>query len=350
VKGPFAVTVIGIVVVIAAIIVNDAYYSPDEEPALPPSAGPSVVSPPDDVPNTPAPTERGNVKADRGPVFDLVRVAPDGHAVIAGQAEPSSRVVVLDGDRPLGEVLADAQGNWVFLPTAPLEPGEHLLGLTARVQDRAAVLSHDLMVVVIPEPGENIAGPVTRQREQPLAMKVPRSGSGPATVLQTPGRPVSAPTLAIHTVDQDADGQLTVSGSAPPEAVISVYAGDQRVGEASADPSGRWLLRLGPVPPGDLVVRADQVDSRGRIVARAAVPFSGVLSLQSGADGRAGASEAAGFLEVEAGQNLWRIARNVYGTGHAYTIIYEANRSKIKNPDLIYPGQVFSLPAGEKPD
>ena len=174
-KGPFAVTVIGFVVVIAAIIVNDA-HSPDGEPDLPLRAGPPVARAPD-VPGTPAPTERGDVKADRGLVFDLVRVAPDGHAVIAGQAEPGSRVVVLDGDRPLGEVLADARGEWVFLPPAPLEPGEHLLELTARVHDRAAVLSYDLMLVVIPEPGEDIAGQATRQRDRPLAIKVPQSGS-----------------------------------------------------------------------------------------------------------------------------------------------------------------------------
>lgn len=154
-KGPFAVTVAGVVVVIAAIIANNA-GPPDGEPALPPDAGLSTTSGPA-VPGTPASPQNGNMKADCGPVFNLVRVAPDGHAVIAGQAEPGSRVVVLDGERPLGEVLADARGEWVFLPPAPLEPGEHLLGLTALVQDRAAVLSDDLIVVVIPESGEDIA-------------------------------------------------------------------------------------------------------------------------------------------------------------------------------------------------
>jgi nucleoid-associated protein YgaU len=27
-----------------------------------------------------------------------------------------------------------------------------------------------------------------------------------------------------------------------------------------------------------------------------------------------------------------------------YTVIYEANRTQIRNPDLIYPGQVFAIP------
>jgi nucleoid-associated protein YgaU len=49
-------------------------------------------------------------------------------------------------------------------------------------------------------------------------------------------------------------------------------------------------------------------------------------------------------LVVQRGENLWRLARFVYGRGVLYTIIYEANRGRIDNPHLIYPGQVFQLP------
>ncbi len=48
---------------------------------------------------------------------------------------------------------------------------------------------------------------------------------------------------------------------------------------------------------------------------------------------------------VQPGNSLWRIARRSYGSGWDYTVIYEANREQIRNPDLIYPGQVFALPA-----
>ncbi|MDE0941760.1 MAG: LysM peptidoglycan-binding domain-containing protein, partial [Alphaproteobacteria bacterium] len=42
--------------------------------------------------------------------------------------------------------------------------------------------------------------------------------------------------------------------------------------------------------------------------------------------------------------SLWRIARRVYGSGVRYTVIYQANDSQIRDPDLIFPGQVFNLP------
>ena len=47
---------------------------------------------------------------------------------------------------------------------------------------------------------------------------------------------------------------------------------------------------------------------------------------------------------VSRGDNLWRISRRIYGEGTRYTVIYDANQGQIRNPDKIYPGQVFVLP------
>jgi nucleoid-associated protein YgaU len=49
-------------------------------------------------------------------------------------------------------------------------------------------------------------------------------------------------------------------------------------------------------------------------------------------------------LIVQPGSSLWRIARQSYGAGGRYAIIYGANRDRIGDPDLIYPGQIFTLP------
>ena len=47
---------------------------------------------------------------------------------------------------------------------------------------------------------------------------------------------------------------------------------------------------------------------------------------------------------VVRGDCLWNIAKKFYGNGSQYTKIYNANRDKIKNPNLIYPGQVLTIP------
>ena len=49
-------------------------------------------------------------------------------------------------------------------------------------------------------------------------------------------------------------------------------------------------------------------------------------------------------LYVVRGDNLWNIARAHYGDGWRYTTIFNANKGQIRDPDLIYPGQIFSLP------
>lgn len=47
---------------------------------------------------------------------------------------------------------------------------------------------------------------------------------------------------------------------------------------------------------------------------------------------------------VKKGDTLWGIAKKYYGKGSQYTKIYNANKDKIKNPNLIYPGQVIKIP------
>ena len=47
---------------------------------------------------------------------------------------------------------------------------------------------------------------------------------------------------------------------------------------------------------------------------------------------------------VRSGDCLWNIAKKYYGNGSLYTKIFNANRDKIRNANLIYPGQVFVIP------
>ncbi|WP_374371946.1 Ig-like domain-containing protein [Tabrizicola sp.] len=49
-------------------------------------------------------------------------------------------------------------------------------------------------------------------------------------------------------------------------------------------------------------------------------------------------------VTVQPGFTLWGIAQERYGDGVLYVQVFEANKDKIKDPDLIYPGQVFSVP------
>ncbi|MCB8838478.1 LysM peptidoglycan-binding domain-containing protein [Aurantimonas sp. VKM B-3413] len=56
---------------------------------------------------------------------------------------------------------------------------------------------------------------------------------------------------------------------------------------------------------------------------------------------------ARGRVIIRKGDTLWRISRDTYGHGNRYTVIYLANGDQIRNPDLIYPGQVFRMPENQ---
>ena len=52
-------------------------------------------------------------------------------------------------------------------------------------------------------------------------------------------------------------------------------------------------------------------------------------------------------ITVQPGFTLWGIAKQNFGDGILYVQVFEANRDKIRDPDLIYPGQVFTIPGGD---
>lgn len=56
------------------------------------------------------------------------------------------------------------------------------------------------------------------------------------------------------------------------------------------------------------------------------------------------APQAGGTYTVQKGDSLWKIAKHFYGNGADYRKIYEANSGSINNPNLIYPGQVLTIP------
>src|SRR6476619_335318 len=72
-------------------------------------------------------------------------------------------------------------------------------------------------------------------------------------------------------------------------------------------------------------------------------PCSADFSDVSG--GASSTAPAAGqTYTVKSGDSLSKIAKHIYGDGNKWQRIYEANRDKIKNPDLIHPGQELTIP------
>lgn len=320
---PTFLVVIGVIILAAAITLNSLVNwdgdSRDTPPAPQSSSSPSLEAP--QITRKPL-----------APSFDVVRINPNGDAVIAGRAAPGSEVTILEGENVIGRVQADPRGEWVLVPDKPLAPGARVFSLESKLADEDPVKSEAEVVLVVPEHDGTAA----------LALRVPRDASGagaapPTTVLQSPFS-ASSGGVAIGVIDYDENGKAAVSGRAKPGARLNVYLDDKLAGSARADSKGEWHFALPePIALGEHRLRIDDVGTDGKVTGRAEYAFARRPPSKDGLTGGA-------VVIVEAGNSLWRIARRTYGEGLRYTLIVEANREQIKDPDLIYPGQVFDLP------
>ncbi len=269
------------------------------------------------------------------PSFDVVRISQQCTAVIAGRAEANAEVTVWDGEQPLGQVNADANGEWVLLVSQAMRSGSRQLRLIAIGADGKPVESESVVVIAVPD----CSAPPKQEKEPVIAVMTPKEG-GASTVLQAPppeDKTDEPKGLALKSVDYDEKGEVVLSGKAEPGKSVQAYVDNKPVGAAKADDEGRWQVKPEEaIEPGVHKLRVDQVEQGGKVAARIELPFS-----------RASAAQITlepGHVIVQPGNSLWRIARRTYGHGLRYSVIYQANEDQIRNPDLIYPGQIFSLP------
>lgn len=229
-----------------------------------------------------APVKPPPAVADAGPRFDVARIDDHGEAgVIAGQATPGAKVELLRDGKPLDAVVADASGQFVMTPPQ-LPAGSYELTLRAKAADGTVTQSSRSMPVTIAE----AAPPPAR----------------PAPVVRQEAKQETKP---VEKPDDKSDVVASVS-------------------ERQA---ARPKLMGGPKP---------------KAMARA--PASTAVASASPADAISTAPAETGSRVISRGDSLWALSRHAYGDGARFAVIFNANRAKIHNPNLIYPGQTFVLP------
>ena len=295
-------TSIVILILVALGAVGGLYYL-GSKPTLQPTAKAPATAPAP-VAAAPAPVT---------PEFDVVRVDSSGNTVIAGRSEPGAEVTVKSGDNVIGTATADAHGAFAFVLQSPLSPGPQELTLSEKLPN-GQIVPGTVSASVDVANGAN--GQTLTVLSGPAGSKV-LSGQGP-----------QAGTLGIGTVDYDAEGHAIFSGTAPAGDQVALSLDGVPLGYATTGADGTWHISAQvPANSGTLTV----VDKN--VIVRA--PFA----LETLAN-----AVANGHIVIAPGDNLWVIARHVYGHGNMYTLIYKANSQQIRDPNLIYPGQAFALP------
>lgn len=394
---------------------------------------PAVAAPERSAPETPTPAEAPAMVA---PSFDVVRVSPDGQALVAGRAPGALDVAVLVDGQEASRAEVDGTGKFVAFLDLPSSDVARVISLASNGEADPITSEDEVIVAPTPQVPESpaelttpetntgvaaldiapqagdpspdtgdraaLAAPISDTSEpargdpaeapanrdsvpedaptatlaapgltgpqagtdpidtpevedQVASADAPKQPAAPAVLLSTSegvdvlqsgsgGAPDTLDQIALDAITYEAAGAVALDGRGVATEFVRVYLDNKPVQTTEINADGQWRATLPNVDSGTYTLRVDAVDASGAVTSRVESPFR-----REDPDVLAEATEAQGetvakVVTVQPGHTLWAIARNRYGEGIAYVRVFDANRDRIRDPDLIYPGQVFSIP------
>ena len=182
---------------------------------------------------------------------------------------------------------------------------------------------------------------------QPAQVAVLRADAEGVTLVQPIAQKPQGK-VVLDTISYSDSGEVQLAGRAGAASNVLVYLDNAPAGQFSAAENGSWGGRLEAVTPGVYTLRLDEVDTAGKVLSRLETPFKReapeVLQPLASEGTTGEAAPLVRAVTVQEGDTLWAISQQRYGSGYLYVRVFEANNSAIRDPDLIYPGQVFALP------
>ncbi|MBB4570245.1 LysM peptidoglycan-binding domain-containing protein [Rhizobium leucaenae] len=251
------------------------------------------------------------------PSFDVLRVEPDGSTVIAGSAEPNSKLEIVDGDKVVTTTEVGPSGDFAAVLDNPLPPGDHELVLRATGKDGKAVTSEEVATVSVPKDDKSqllamvskpgaasriITAPSAKQgrvaSDEQTAANTPANGTGGATANDATGAKLqdntavasatptsdagtapatatgSQPDVMVNAVEIE-NNHIFVAGTTKPNAKVRAYADDKLIGEIAAGADGHFVVDgTMPLTIGDHKIRVDVLDGAGKVTVRTSVNFT----------------------------------------------------------------------------
>ena len=265
------------------------------------------------------------------------------------------------------------------------------IGLIQMRQQSAPEARAEMATAAVPAP----APQARDQASHPLAAVQAEANAVAAAPAASPRAPVEEIVPAFDVARIEGTGDAVIAGRAAPGATVELMRNGESLDRVVADQSGLFVMTPPRLPPGNYALtlksrepdgketlskqsvavalaeaapgpgavqaHADLPSNAGDAAGKAAQPAQPGLQLakqQDAAVSTAAAKSDGGPLAaaipprkstaiVTRGDSLWRISRLTYGEGTRYSLVYRANRDRIRNPDRIYPGQVFVLPLKE---
>ena len=261
---------------------------------------------------------------DTTPTFDIVRITQKGDAVIAGRSKPNRLVNIFDGNEKLGQVLSDTNGDWVWSSRVSLKHGIKRLHLNFR-KESGEVIGSDQTIIVFLEKDS---------KQSPMILKSSLSGKTNSYLMNLEKLEDG---FSVDYVEYSPEGKITFSGRSEENKNLLFFIDNKLIGKTLSDDKGFWnFVTKKKIPLGKLDLRVDFKLSNKLFSFNIPIFNESLNDLNQLLDNN--------NLVVQPGNSLWRIARRTMGGGIFYSEIYKRNEMKISDPDLIFPGQVFTIP------
>ena len=277
------------------------------------------------------------------PEIDIIKVSPDGSFVIAGKGQPNSNINILNKGDLIDSSIVDSDGNWVVVSKENLKTGDNLISID-QINNNGLVLRHkQLFITKIDE----------HKKDQPLVISVPNKNDENISIIQQPSEKQkiykvendlgiqkkiksNQKIFNVKTIFFNENGFVSIKGKVNFGKKIELYI-NKKIMETIKIENSKWQYNSDKIIDYGLhdllvVLKSDKDEILDKITLpfmRVEMPYNDVPE---------------NFILIKPGDMLWTIAYRLYGDPFKYIQIFEENKDQITNPDLIFPGQLFSIP------
>jgi len=280
-------------------------------------------------------------------------VADELAAASAGVENGDAATLVEDAGEFVADELAAASAGVENSDAATLVED----ATTAVIASAEGAISEPLVGVVtgktvqaaigVPEPVQAPVAALSEDAVKNAAPTIMLADSEGVRVLQNGGAaPQVVDNVSIDAINYDSAGEVALTGRSSGQRSVRIYLDNKAILDATVGANGQWRADLPEIDTGTYTLRVDELDVEGDVVSRTETPFrrESVEAIQALDLGGATERAAVALITVQPGNTLWGIARDKYGEGLLYVRVFEANAGRIRDPDLIYPGQIFTVP------
>jgi len=267
---------------------------------------------------------------------DVFRVDELGNIISAGKVSKKAKIeIIADNKKIIGTDKTEADGSFVVFGKVQSTGLVQTVKIRGFIEDKGQekiVDSADLFFV-LPQVEKNNEKKLNKIEKTPLIVR----DDGKDLKVLAPIQVSSVDSITLDTISYNDNLSTELAGRARLANSVRIYLNNELESEVEVNKSGAWKALMSDIQAGVYTLRLDEVNENGTVEGRLELPFKREEETLIQAMGE-------GSITVQPGNSLWRIARKYFGRGIQYVEIFERNSHLIKDPDLIYPGQVFSLP------